>query len=814
MIVISKLSTQPMIEHYQVNNTFASMCPQRIRHINYIFKQLKPESSQLAFLLPLLLSVNHPKLPGFINGLNIGSIINYQPTSQALSLIKQFFNVDAQSIELPSKISFIGLYTIGSLGSLGQSAKSDWDVWLCLNDDITFQERQLIQNKCTAIEQWGNQIGAELHIFLVKENQFKDGVASGFDKDSSGSTQHWLLLDEFYRSAITLAGKPIRWNLSSESESIDTLDFGHPNTVPAQEYFSAMMWQLYKGIDSPEKSLLKALLLESYLNDYPNTELLSVSSQKSLQTNEFVDHYYLLFQRISNHLESLKDNKRLSLVRDCFYLKCSPNLSYIKAGNTLNYQQQQLKEITTLWGFSKEHIKHLDKQARWSPVDNQQHHQALVSSLLESYRLMKKMAQHHSVDETVYPQELTVLSRKLYSAYQQSSTKIDRLPPVKSVKHTNNSLYLRRAEHSRNDLKWLLLSHPPRKNKNHLIHQDKKIIKLLTWAIINQLVNATTQIKLPNELAKYNSKINLASKHIATHFTGQQKATKKALVRSSQIEKVSIIINMLDDATVSFKGQTNMMDWLMSNIFSIGRHKHSLVSNIDLIYRNSWNEHHAISFKGNTSILELLSHLFTLIRSTNNTPIINIISISQHHRQLLCDHVEFLINECFIITQKSNKTGIQVKSLVVAGKLYGLFFHPEKVEFKAISNAVDLYKTLSQSALTQLPNKQPTTSKIKRLIYEHASIDHIQFFLESSNKGIQVYILDEYNNLSNYWQDEQNELDLLSEIYRFYTFTKEQKNKSQENLDISFNLPQFNRIKLENSVIIIEPFDQQAEELF
>jgi len=188
--------------------------------------------------------------------------------------------------------------------------------------------------------------------------------------------------------------------------------------------------------------------------------------------------------------------------------------------------------------------------------------------------------------------------------------------------------------------------------------------------------------------------------------------------------------------------------------------------------------------------------------------------MSQHHQKLLCDHVEFLISECFIITQKSNKTGIQVKSLVVAGKLYGLFFHPEKVEFKAISDAVDLYKILSQSALTQLPNKQPTTSKIKRLIYEHASINHIQFFLESSEKGIQVYILDEHNNLSNYWQDGQNELDLLAKIYHFYTFTKEQKNKSQDNLDIRFNLPQFNRIKLENSVIIIEPFDQQAEESF
>jgi len=799
-----------MTQHYQLSRNFAATCPQRTRHINKIFEQLSVENSQLAFLLPLLISENHCQLPGYIAAFDGGSIFQYKATIQARSLAKDLFNVDINTDSQMAPTLYTGLYTIGSLGSLGQSLKSDWDVWLCLGNQISSDIHILVESKCRAIEQWANIIGVELHIFLVTENQFKAGVKSGFDKESSGSAQHWLLLDEFYRSAITLAGKPIRWHLSPSQLTVDAIDFGHPNSIPAQEYFGAMMWQLYKGIDSPEKSLLKALLLESYFNDFPHTKLLSVHWRQSMHNDEFTDHYYLLLQRISEHLEKLNDHKRLLLVRECFYLKCAPGLSYLKHNAPLNYKQQQLHLLTQQWQFSDQRIKHLDNQARWSPVDNQQHHQALVAALLESYQLMKKMAQHHNVDEALYPQELTILSRKLYSAYQGSETKINRLTPVKTIKHTNNNLYLRRGVNNEKQRVWLLLSQPPVFGKDYLIHQDTHIIKLLVWAVINQLVSSSTKIHIPSD----NGKCNDTLMHLTKYFTGEQQATKNALVQSSQIEQVSVVINMLDDATINFDGQTQMMDWLISNIFSIGRKKHSLVSSIDLVYRNSWNEHHAIVFSGDNAILELLSHLFTLIRSSNIEPDVQIFSASKYHQALLRDHVQFLLDECFEIIKKSSKQGIQVKSLVVAGKLYGIFFHRENVEFKVISSAVELYKTLSQSALTQVPSKQPTTSKLKRLIYEHASIGYVQFFLESKKQGIKVYILDENNHLSSYWQDEQNENELLGEIYRFYTFTKEQKNKSQENLDISFNLPQFNRVRQQNGVIIIEPFDQQAEELF
>ncbi|MFE1817368.1 class I adenylate cyclase, partial [Metapseudomonas otitidis] len=44
----------------------------------------------------------------------------------------------------------------------------------------------------------------------------------------------------------------------------DDLDLGHLAHIPPGEFVGAGLWQLFKGIDSPYKSLLKLLLTEVY----------------------------------------------------------------------------------------------------------------------------------------------------------------------------------------------------------------------------------------------------------------------------------------------------------------------------------------------------------------------------------------------------------------------------------------------------------------------------------------------------------------------------------------------------------------------
>ena len=94
-----------------------------------------------------------------------------------------------------------------------------------------------------------------------------DRYADPITNENSGSAQY-MLLDEFYRSAVRLAGNPLLWlhfwveketdyesevQKSVENGEInpqDWVDFGGLGQFSANEYFGASLWQLYKGIDS------------------------------------------------------------------------------------------------------------------------------------------------------------------------------------------------------------------------------------------------------------------------------------------------------------------------------------------------------------------------------------------------------------------------------------------------------------------------------------------------------------------------------------------------------------------------------------
>lgn len=97
-------------------------------------------------------------------------------------------------------------------------------------------------------------------------------MKAAYRGEDCGSTQHILLLDEFYRTAVRLAGKRILWNMvpCDEEEHYDDyvmtlyaqgvltpnewLDLGGLSSLSAEEYFGASLWQLYKSIDSPIQS--------------------------------------------------------------------------------------------------------------------------------------------------------------------------------------------------------------------------------------------------------------------------------------------------------------------------------------------------------------------------------------------------------------------------------------------------------------------------------------------------------------------------------------------------------------------------------
>ena len=237
---------------------------------------------------------------------------------------------------------------------------------------------------------WAKRRGLDVNFFIVDLENFVQDHDAALDNDNCGSAQKILLLDEFYRSFITLAGSRISWLFPYEKETFNTqgITFGgccmH---APAEEYFGAGLWQLYKAIGSPYKSLIKTILIEAYSAQYPNTKLLCHTFRERLLTYGAdaleLDSYLMMFSFVCDYLEKRGDTARLELVRRCFYLKAR---DWTQTVGECTWQQPVLQKLVAQWGWSDEMLNFLNQRDHWTIHDVKKMHTELVSAFMESYK--------------------------------------------------------------------------------------------------------------------------------------------------------------------------------------------------------------------------------------------------------------------------------------------------------------------------------------------------------------------------------------------------------------------------------------------
>ncbi|EBQ5112567.1 class I adenylate cyclase, partial [Salmonella enterica] len=410
-----------------------------------------PAFQQVYSLLPTLLHYHHPLMPGYLDGNVPSGICFYTPDEtqrhylNELELYRGMTPQDPPKGELP----ITGVYTMGSTSSVGQSCSSDLDIWVCHQSWLDGEERQLLQRKCSLLESWAASLGVEVSFFLIDENRFRHNESGSLGGEDCGSTQHILLLDEFYRTAVRLAGKRILWSMvpCDEEEHYDDyvmtlyaqgvltpnewLDLGGLSSLSAEEYFGASLWQLYKSIDSPYKAVLKTLLLEAYSWEYPNPRLLAKDIKQRLHDGEIVsfglDPYCMMLERVTEYLTAIEDPTRLDLVRRCFYLKVCEKLSRERA--CVGWRREVLSQLVSEWGWDDARLTMLDNRANWKIDQVREAHNELLDAMMQSYRNLIRFARRNNLSVSASPQDIGVLTRKLYAAFEALPGKVTLVNP-------------------------------------------------------------------------------------------------------------------------------------------------------------------------------------------------------------------------------------------------------------------------------------------------------------------------------------------------------------------------------------------------
>src|SRR3569832_2243766 len=311
-------------------------------------ESMRERQQDILDLLPLLFHVNHPILHGFTYSEGPVGVSDYRPTKRALHAAKKIaMSFEYRRKALP-RYDIDSLILMGSSGTVAYSQKSDFDIWLCHRPDMVVAKLAELQQKAALIEERAGSLDLEVHFFLINPHEIREGHHADLSSESSGTAQHYLLLEEFYRTGLLLAGRyPIWWLVPPDAETRyadyvsglverrhispnEFVDFGGVHQIPAEEFFGAALWQLFKGIDSPYKSVLKLLLVELYASQYPKIRRLCQRFTRAIYAGETqhdqLDPYIMMSRALEEHLERNGENDRLEFVRRCFYFKVNEKL--------------------------------------------------------------------------------------------------------------------------------------------------------------------------------------------------------------------------------------------------------------------------------------------------------------------------------------------------------------------------------------------------------------------------------------------------------------------------------------------------------
>ncbi len=771
-----------------------------------------PYSQQVFQLLPVLLHYHHPLLPGYVPGGVPVGICNFQPNERQQQFIdelsQQAVNEPLQTAASPE---IFGLYSMGSTSSIGQSRESDLDVWVCHSHQMAPERVAWLQQKCLLISKWAEQRQVELNLFLIPDNKFRTDNLASVDGESCGSAQHLLLLDEFYRSHMLIAGKRLVWlfappkKLGREYDVFiaeqfangtlshdEWLDLGGFARIPAEEYFGSALWQLYKSIDSPYKAVLKTVLMEAYSHEYPDTQLLCRDLKGRFQSanrlDERQDHYMLMLEKVTGYLKSIGDETRLDLVRRCFYLKVCEG----EHNDNEHYQwrRTQIKQLTAAWGWSAEKIQLLNNRANWKVEEVKLAYGELLEALMQSYRNLIQFAQRNRISESINPEDIGVLSRKLYVAFENLPGKVQlinlKIAPDLSEPHLS---LVQIPEGRSNKAGWYLYKPSPTfkaRSERHELEYSPNIAKLVAWAHFNGLLVKQTQLELFNHDSQVSLRhlLELYGDLARTFAVRTPDPSNLALSRPCEVRQLCVFLNLEQDPTASRQQGPIEFNVNKGDPFSFGRQFENLVGSVDILYRNSWDEIRSMHFNSPMAVVEALTTILGKMHQGATPPeSLQVFCYSLSFRSLIRTRFEKLLREC-IDLRLAREVGSTIKTLVLGSEEHSIFFERRGVSV--------------QKRETQLAPAQPThrtlpladhgDKLVPEIVDVYASEGLMQFFFEGDGQEYNIYILDEANRIETYYQVSGSKEELIQSINRFYTSHQQQEGQSYF---AHFNLPQY-----------------------
>ena len=761
---------------------------------------LSTRQQMVLTLLPLLFHVNHPLLPGYVSGLTPAGLSGFEPDDNLLAEAQRLTRSFAYKPQRSTQAQPIhGLFLMGSLGTIAQAEQSDMDFWVCHASDLSPRQLHELSKKCALLETWAATLGAEAHFFLVDPERFTQGDRDAqLTSDDCGTTQHYLLLDEFYRTAIWLGGRtPLWWLVPVYEETRyahytrtllekrfiraeDVLDLGHLARIPPAEFIGAGMWQLFKGIESPYKSVLKLLLTEVYASEHPKVECLSLRFKQAVFANRVdvdeLDPYIVVYRRLEEYLKARGEHERLELIRRCLYLKVDKKLSRPPRNRRKSWQRLLLERLTQDWNWDSRQLAMLDSRSQWKVRQVSAERRVLVNELTYSYRFLSEFARSEHAGSSLNSRDLGILGRRLYAAFERKAGKIEFINPGIAPDLAEDTLTLAQQSNADDPEESVWALYSGSLNAQEIsdfspLKRSRELIELLAWCQRNGVIDSSTRLSLhpgSSDLSEFELSKLLESLQQLLPLP-LPAIDEEALLSASVPTDVMLLINVGVDPLRQFSQMNLHMTSERTDALGYSGVRENLILTLDQVTLNSWNELLVTRYDGPHALLDCLRDFLNNLPTNGRLPNLRVRCFCRNRATAIAERVEELFRETlasFSGTQ-TNRYLLQIRQ-----HYHVLELKPGQVSHTGLHNLPALVDYLGE----ELPgysdlhvDRSALEGDDLALILPVGQPHCIQVFyrLNEGNALAEVSVLDEHNALWRQHIPFRDEQSLLTPLHRF-----------------------------------------------
>ncbi len=743
---------------------------------------MSPQVRRVINAIPLLLSVNSKKLPGYVDGPVACGISGYAPDDETVRYFRARF--PATSIDTSAGNNYIEMLAVmGSVGTVAYNKKSDFDYWVCVDrHGVPAEQYNNLLAKVDAIQRWAiREIEVPVHLFVNDISSIRRNIFAEDDEEGFGSTIGAVLKDEFFRSSIIIAGKiPFWWvlphfvkdeqyaeffeRLPDEMRESAYLDLGNLYEISREDFLGSALFQIIKSLGNPFKSIIKIGVLEKYLFGGESTlisQKLKMNILHGTITDIMLDAYLFMFEEVYSHYSSvLTDISLLNTLRQNLYLKVDPQISRytgVKDRKNIPYRVRVMLAYVRQWDWNIETIRDLDNFDNWDFTRVMAFWDNVKKFMLLSYQNISAQIPGMNLQHKISESDFKLLSRKITTHFRSDPDKIEQLITFKDTP-AESILYMEPVDRSVKEPEWRLSKRDRGADSfsSTTIKTSKSILSLIAWMALNKIYDpnfSRLNIQSGFYRVNQNSVVELLNE-ICAFFSGKRIQTRNDYYLKPEFTLLNMVI----------------INFNLENTDGIKTVHH--------LYHTSWGESYLREYTGEGEIAHIVT---TVVRDgmkqrlpfDSYCKIIAPESYRKHYKRIIS-----FFRESYAALVEESKTPCTRFITSACGRYHIMSRYAETIEVNAYQSPSNFYSAISLKPRDGIRYHFTGEDVIERLAFIMKSWKRnaISVLYEETPECVMAYLVNETGNPFIFTRPLQLKNILLSNLCHFCDYVTQAVN--------------------------------------